>query len=161
MEHQQHQHLQQLVNLDSLENSNARALVLKLINVLLTILQVVLLLVATVANIITPFLHTRSVLLFACRPLFCSPVECERDAGSDFLSLSRSPSTDANMSSGSCCCRSLPLCKHRIRILTTLVFLLLMVLVFRNRKEFTIYVRENLSERFPLIQVLLNTQEYE
>jgi hypothetical protein len=41
MEHQQHQHLQQLVNLDSLENSNARALVLKLINVVLTILQVI------------------------------------------------------------------------------------------------------------------------
>lgn len=59
MEHQQHQHLQQLVNLDSLENSNARALVLKLINVLLTVLQVILLLVATVANIVTPFLKTR------------------------------------------------------------------------------------------------------
>lgn len=59
MEHQQHQHLQQLVNLDSLDNSNARALVLKLINVLLTILQVVLLLVATIANILSPFLHTR------------------------------------------------------------------------------------------------------
>ena len=62
MEHQQHQHLQQLVNLDSLENSNARALVLKLINVLLTILQVILLLVATVAGILTPFLHTRLVI---------------------------------------------------------------------------------------------------
>lgn len=61
IEHQQHQHLQQLVNLDSLENSNARALVLKLINVLLTILQVILLLVATVASILTPFLHTRYV----------------------------------------------------------------------------------------------------
>ncbi|RWS02841.1 Transmembrane and coiled-coil domains protein 2-like protein [Dinothrombium tinctorium] len=59
MEHQQHQHLQQLVNLDSLENTNARALVLKLINVLLTILQVILLLVATLANIVTPFLQTR------------------------------------------------------------------------------------------------------
>ena len=59
MEHQHHQHLQQLVNLNSLENSNARALVLKLINVLLTILQVVLLLVATVANIVAPFLKTR------------------------------------------------------------------------------------------------------
>ncbi|KAJ6222266.1 hypothetical protein RDWZM_000811 [Blomia tropicalis] len=59
MEHQQHQHLQQLVNLDSLENSNARALVLKLINVLLTVLQVILLLVATIANILVPFLHTR------------------------------------------------------------------------------------------------------
>ncbi|OTF77699.1 transmembrane and coiled-coil domain family 1-like protein, partial [Euroglyphus maynei] len=59
MEHQQHQHLQQLVNLDSLDNSNARALVLKLINVLLTVLQVILLLVATVANILAPFLQTR------------------------------------------------------------------------------------------------------
>ncbi|KAI1289588.1 Transmembrane and coiled-coil domains protein 1 [Halotydeus destructor] len=59
MEHQQHQHLQQLVNLDSLENTNARALVLKLINIVLTILQVVLLLVATVANILSPFLHSR------------------------------------------------------------------------------------------------------
>ncbi|KAH7636655.1 Transmembrane and coiled-coil domains protein [Dermatophagoides farinae] len=60
MEHQQHQHLQQLVNLDSLDNSNARALVLKLINVLLTVLQVILLLVATVANILAPFLQTRA-----------------------------------------------------------------------------------------------------
>lgn len=59
MEHQQHQHLQQLVSLDSLENSQARALLLKLINVALTVLQVVLLLVATLANIIMPFLRTR------------------------------------------------------------------------------------------------------
>lgn len=64
MEHQQHQHLQQIVNLDSLENSNARALVLKLINVLLTILQVVLLLVATLASILTPFLNSRWVEWF-------------------------------------------------------------------------------------------------
>lgn len=61
MEHQQHQHLQQLVNLDSFDNSNARVLVLKLINVLLTVLQVILLLVATFAGILTPFLHTRFV----------------------------------------------------------------------------------------------------
>jgi DNA repair exonuclease SbcCD ATPase subunit len=61
MEHTHNQHLQQLVNLDSLDNSNARALVLKMINVLLTILQVILLLVATVAGIITPFLQTRYV----------------------------------------------------------------------------------------------------
>lgn len=47
----------------------------------------------------------------------------------------------------------------RIRILTTLVFLLIMLLVFRNRKEFTIYIRDNLSDRFPLIEVLLNTQD--
>ncbi|CAG2107138.1 unnamed protein product [Medioppia subpectinata] len=76
MEHQQHQHLQQLVNLDSLENSNARALVLKLINVVLTILQVVLLLVATIANILAPFLQTRLrmvtsiIVLFVCMVLF-------------------------------------------------------------------------------------------
>lgn len=58
MEHQQHQHLQQY-NLDPLDNSNARALVLKLINVLLTVLQVILLLVATVASILAPILQTR------------------------------------------------------------------------------------------------------
>ncbi|XP_076332992.1 transmembrane and coiled-coil domains protein 2-like [Tachypleus tridentatus] len=63
MEHQQHQHFQQLVNLDSLENSNARALIVKLINVLLTILQVVLLLVATIGNILMPFLKTRLRIL--------------------------------------------------------------------------------------------------
>ncbi|XP_022244236.1 LOW QUALITY PROTEIN: transmembrane and coiled-coil domains protein 2-like [Limulus polyphemus] len=63
MEHQQHQHFQQLVNLDSLENSNARAMVLKLINVLLTVLQVVLLLVATLGNILMPFLKTRFRIL--------------------------------------------------------------------------------------------------
>ncbi|CAG2178979.1 unnamed protein product [Oppiella nova] len=76
MEHQQHQHLQQLVNLDSLENSNARALVLKLINVVLTILQVVLLLVATIANILAPFLQTRLrmvtsiIVLIVCMVVF-------------------------------------------------------------------------------------------
>ncbi|XP_054707553.1 transmembrane and coiled-coil domains protein 2-like [Uloborus diversus] len=59
MEHQQHQHLQQLVSLDAVENSQARALLLKLINVALTVLQVVLLLVATLSNIIMPFLRTR------------------------------------------------------------------------------------------------------
>lgn len=59
MEHQQHQHLQQLVSLDAVENSQARALLLKLINVALTVLQVILLLVATLSNIIMPFLRTR------------------------------------------------------------------------------------------------------
>ncbi|XP_035231081.1 transmembrane and coiled-coil domains protein 2-like isoform X2 [Stegodyphus dumicola] len=59
MEHQQHQHLQQLVTLDAVENSQARALLLKLINVALTVLQVILLLVATLSNIIMPFLRTR------------------------------------------------------------------------------------------------------
>ena len=59
IEHQQQQQFQQLVNIDSLENSNARVFVLKLINVLLTFLQVILLIVATVASIIIPFIKTR------------------------------------------------------------------------------------------------------
>ena len=59
MEHQQLQH-QQYVTLEGIDNSNARALVVKLINVVLTVLQVVLLIVATAAGIIMPFLRTRS-----------------------------------------------------------------------------------------------------
>lgn len=66
MEHQQHQQFQQLVNLDSLENSHARQLILKLINILLTILQVILLVVATAASIIIPFLRTRYGFTFCC-----------------------------------------------------------------------------------------------
>ncbi|XP_050532858.1 transmembrane and coiled-coil domains protein 2 isoform X2 [Daktulosphaira vitifoliae] len=62
MEHQQAQH-QQYVTLEGLDNSNARALVVKLINVLLTVLQVVLLLVATFAGILMPFLRTRLRIL--------------------------------------------------------------------------------------------------
>ncbi|PNF30746.1 hypothetical protein B7P43_G06175 [Cryptotermes secundus] len=58
MEHQQQQH-QQYVTLEGIDNSNARALAVKLINVLLTVLQVVLLLVATAAGIVMPFLRTR------------------------------------------------------------------------------------------------------
>ncbi|KAJ8978327.1 hypothetical protein NQ317_011177 [Molorchus minor] len=57
MEHQALQQ-QQYVTLEGLDNSNARALVVKLINVLLTVLQVILLLVATGAGIIMPFLRT-------------------------------------------------------------------------------------------------------
>lgn len=62
MEHQAQQQ-QQYVNLEVLDNSNARALVVKLINVLLTVLQVILLLVATGAGIIMPFLRTRLRIL--------------------------------------------------------------------------------------------------
>uniref|UniRef100_A0A0K8S7C6 Transmembrane and coiled-coil domains protein 1 n=1 Tax=Lygus hesperus TaxID=30085 RepID=A0A0K8S7C6_LYGHE len=58
MEHQQAQH-QQYLTLEGLDNSNARALIVKLINVVLTVLQVILLLVATTAGIIMPFLRTR------------------------------------------------------------------------------------------------------
>ncbi|XP_076040704.1 transmembrane and coiled-coil domains protein 1-like isoform X9 [Oratosquilla oratoria] len=62
MEHQQAQQ-QQYVTLEGLENSNARAIFVKLINVLLTILQVLLLVVATIANILTPLLQTRVRLI--------------------------------------------------------------------------------------------------
>ncbi|XP_043673000.1 transmembrane and coiled-coil domains protein 2-like isoform X3 [Vespula pensylvanica] len=62
MEHQQQQH-QQYVTLEGLDNSNARALVVKLINVVLTVLQVILLLVATGAGIMMPFLRTRVRIL--------------------------------------------------------------------------------------------------
>ncbi|XP_039295357.1 transmembrane and coiled-coil domains protein 2 isoform X2 [Nilaparvata lugens] len=62
MEHQQQQH-QQYLTLEGLDNSNARALVVKSINVLLTILQVILLLVAAIAGIMMPFLRTRFRIL--------------------------------------------------------------------------------------------------
>ncbi|KAL6255926.1 hypothetical protein P5V15_013166 [Pogonomyrmex californicus] len=68
MEHQQQQH-QQYVTLEGLDNSNARALVVKLINVVLTVLQVILLLVATCAGIMMPFLRTSCTKphCFMCR----------------------------------------------------------------------------------------------
>ncbi|XP_034938304.1 transmembrane and coiled-coil domains protein 2 isoform X8 [Chelonus insularis] len=68
MEHQQQQH-QQYVTLEGLDNSNARALIVKLINVVLTVLQVVLLLVATIAGIMMPFLRTSCTKphCFMCR----------------------------------------------------------------------------------------------
>lgn len=50
---------QQYVNLEGIEGFNARVLAVKLINVVLTVLQVVLLLVATAAGILMPFLRTR------------------------------------------------------------------------------------------------------
>ncbi|XP_046396489.1 transmembrane and coiled-coil domains protein 2 isoform X6 [Ischnura elegans] len=62
LEHQQQQQ-QQYVTLEGIENGNARALVVKLINVVLTVLQVVLLVVATAAGIMTPFLKTRLRIL--------------------------------------------------------------------------------------------------
>uniref|UniRef100_A0A1B6I534 Transmembrane and coiled-coil domains protein 1 n=1 Tax=Homalodisca liturata TaxID=320908 RepID=A0A1B6I534_9HEMI len=58
MEHQQAQH-QQYLTLEGLDNSSARALVVKCINVVLTVLQVILLLMATAAGIMMPFLRTR------------------------------------------------------------------------------------------------------
>uniref|UniRef100_A0A1B0DK35 Uncharacterized protein n=1 Tax=Phlebotomus papatasi TaxID=29031 RepID=A0A1B0DK35_PHLPP len=55
----EHMSQQQYVTVEGIDNSNARALVVKLINVVLTVLQVILLLVATAAGIIMPFLKTR------------------------------------------------------------------------------------------------------
>ncbi|XP_037800458.1 transmembrane and coiled-coil domains protein 2-like isoform X6 [Penaeus monodon] len=60
MEHQQAQQQQQYLTLEGLENSNARAVFVKLINVLLTVLQVLLLVVATVASILTPLMQTQT-----------------------------------------------------------------------------------------------------
>lgn len=55
----EHLSQQQYVTVEGIDNSNARALVVKLINVVLTVLQVVLLLTATAAGILMPFLKTR------------------------------------------------------------------------------------------------------
>lgn len=55
MEQQQ----QQLVTIEGIENSAARDLAVKLVNVGLTMLQLCLLLVATVASALAPFLGSR------------------------------------------------------------------------------------------------------
>ncbi|XP_065092053.1 transmembrane and coiled-coil domains protein 2 isoform X2 [Ochlerotatus camptorhynchus] len=55
----EHLSQQQYVTVEGIDNSNARAVVVKLINVVLTVLQVILLLVATAAGITMPFLKTR------------------------------------------------------------------------------------------------------
>lgn len=57
MELQQQQ--QQLISMEGIENSNFRALLTKLINVVLALLAVVLVFVSTVANMLGPFLTTR------------------------------------------------------------------------------------------------------
>lgn len=55
----EHLSQQQYLTVEGIDNSNARALLVKLINVVLTVLQVILLLVATAAGIIMPFGKTR------------------------------------------------------------------------------------------------------
>ncbi|XP_074656131.1 transmembrane and coiled-coil domains protein 2-like isoform X2 [Tubulanus polymorphus] len=57
MELQQQQ--QQLISMEGVENANARAVITKLINVVLAILAVVLVLVSTIINLISPFLVSR------------------------------------------------------------------------------------------------------
>jgi uncharacterized membrane protein YoaK (UPF0700 family) len=58
------QQQQQLVTIEGIENSAARALAVKLVNVGLTILQLLLLIVATMASALAPFLGSR-IRLFA------------------------------------------------------------------------------------------------
>ena len=60
MELQQQQ--QQLISMEGIENSNFRALLTKLINVMLSLLAVILIFVSTVASMLGPFLTTRWVL---------------------------------------------------------------------------------------------------
>lgn len=57
MELQQQQ--QQIISVESIENSNIRGVITKLINVLLAILAVLLVLVSGIANFTAPFLQTR------------------------------------------------------------------------------------------------------
>ena len=53
---QQHQ---QVITLEGYENANARALLSKLINVVLSVLAVILLIVSTITNTVSPFIATR------------------------------------------------------------------------------------------------------
>ncbi|XP_071803925.1 transmembrane and coiled-coil domains protein 2-like isoform X2 [Asterias amurensis] len=57
---QQHQ---QVITLEGYENANARALLSKLINVVLSVLAVILLIVSTITNTVSPFIATRGRLL--------------------------------------------------------------------------------------------------
>ncbi|XP_022091055.1 transmembrane and coiled-coil domains protein 2-like isoform X2 [Acanthaster planci] len=57
---QQHQ---QVITLEGYENANARALLSKLINVVLSVLAVLLLIISTVTNAVSPFVATRGRLL--------------------------------------------------------------------------------------------------
>lgn len=54
------QQQQQVVQLEGVENANARALLGKLISVLLALMAVLLVFVSTVANFITPLMKTRA-----------------------------------------------------------------------------------------------------
>jgi preprotein translocase subunit SecY len=53
------QQQQQVVQLEGVENANARALLGKFINVILALMAVLLVFVSTIANFITPLMKTR------------------------------------------------------------------------------------------------------
>lgn len=57
------QQQQQVVQLEGVENANARALLGKFINVILALMAVLLVFVSTIANFITPLMKTRMRLL--------------------------------------------------------------------------------------------------
>lgn len=61
MEMQQQQ--QQLISMEGIDNSNFRALIVKLLNVVLAVVGVVLVFVSTLANVLGPFLTTRVRIL--------------------------------------------------------------------------------------------------
>ena len=54
------QQQQQVVQLEGVENANARALLGKLINIILALMAVLLVFVSTMANFITPLMKTRT-----------------------------------------------------------------------------------------------------
>ena len=55
----QQQQQQHLISMEGIENTNFRALLTKLINVVLAVLAVLLVLVSTVAGMLGPFLNSR------------------------------------------------------------------------------------------------------
>lgn len=61
---------QQRVSVEGLENASARALITKLINLLLSVMAVILVLVSTVSGLLMPFM--RSQVGFVCHDYFFS-----------------------------------------------------------------------------------------
>ena len=61
MEHQQVQ--QQYLNIEGLDSSDARAIMMKLLNALITFVHVILFLIGTFMNLAKPFLRTTSRLI--------------------------------------------------------------------------------------------------
>lgn len=58
----QQQQQQQLISMESFDNSTVRSLLTKLINVVLALLAVILVLINTATNLLEPFVNTRQVI---------------------------------------------------------------------------------------------------
>ncbi len=137
MELQQQQ--QQLISMEGIENSNFRALLTKLINVMLSLLAVVLIFVSTVASMLGPFLTTRLVLFtgtsLACwSPLRSVKVQLVNRQGIVSSSLHKRP-TQRNWP----CYQTLAVMFQfdvciffRLRILTTVCMIAALVAVWQN-----------------------------